>query len=129
MKLFRFRALNTCNLLFSLHGMSSLIYVDLTAADNDISAMPSSVVPGWASAGRTVVSFYSIHNLVKITEVLACQAKAKTFCSGQSHKQSRFSYLDNIHSYLKHYICIIIKNLTLWKFSCSLLCYLLETLH
>lgn len=88
MKLFRFRALNTCNPLFSLHGMSSLINVDLTAPDNDISTMPSSVVPGWTSVGRTVVSFYSIHNSVKITEVSGCQAKAKTFCSGQSHKRS-----------------------------------------
>lgn len=65
--------------------MSSLINVDLTAPDNDISTMPSSVIPGWASVGRTVVSFYSIHSL-EITEVLGCQAKAETFCSGQPHK-------------------------------------------
>lgn len=88
MKLFRFRALNACNPLFSLHGMSSLINVDLTAPDNDISTMPSSVIPGWASVRRTVVSFYSIHNLVKIIQVLGSQAKAKTFSSGQSHKLS-----------------------------------------
>lgn len=88
MKLFRFRALKSCNLLFSLHGMSSLINADLTAPDNDISTMPSSVISGWASVGRTVVSFYSIHNLEKITQVLGCQAKAETFCSGQSHKFS-----------------------------------------
>lgn len=88
MNLFIFRALNNCNLLFSLHGMSSLINVDLTAPDNDISTMPTSVIPGWASVGRRVVSFYSIHNLVKITEILGCPAKAKTFCSGQSHQFS-----------------------------------------
>lgn len=88
MNLFRFRALNTCNPLFSLHGMSSLINVDLTAPDNDISTVPTSVIPGWTSVRRAIVSFYSIHNLVKNTEVLGCPDKAKTFCSGQSHKLS-----------------------------------------